>query len=444
MAGIKLYNTLARKKEIFEPIQKGKINFFVCGPTVYDYSHLGHAKTYIQFDMIIKYLKFRGYKVYYLQNITDIDDKIIKKSQETGENWKKLSKKYEKFYKEDMKNLGVDSVNKYADATGYIKEIISQVKRLIAKGYAYRISDGWYFDLSKDKDYGKLAKRKISDADDAISRIDESKEKRNAGDFCLWKFSKPGEPVWKTDIGNGRPGWHIEDTAITETEFGQQYDIHGGATDLIFPHHEAEIAQMESISGKKPMVRYWMHTGFLKMNREKMSKSLGNFRTIRELLHNYGKDTIRYFFASAHYTKPIDFSEEALENAKNSVERLKNLVSGLKDDKKINKKYLEEFQEEVDEEINLPNGLSVLWKLARDEKAEGKLKTIKEMDKIFGLDLLKKEKIVIPQQIKKLIEQRERLRKSGDFEEADKIRHKINNLGFIIEDTERGALVKKR
>ncbi len=441
---LKIYNTLSRKKEVFKPISKGKVNFFVCGPTVYDNSHLGHAKTYVQFDMIVKYLRFKGYKVYYLQNITNIDDKIIKKANETGENWKKISKRYEKIYKQDMKSLGVDSVDKYAPATGYIKEIISQVKRLIKKGYAYRISDGWYFDLKKDRDYGKLAGRTSLNAEDSVSRIDENKGKRNPGDFCLWKFSKLGEPVWKAGIGKGRPGWHIEDTAITEKEFGQQYDIHGGATDLIFPHHEAEIAQMESISGKKPMVRYWMHTGFLKTNREKISKSLGNFKTIRELLKTHKKETIRYLFASTNYRKPIDFSEESMENARNSVERLKNIVSEIKDDKKINSKYLEEFQKEVDDDINLPNGLAVLWKLVRDEKAQGKLKTIKKIDEVFCFGLLKKEKGKIPREIANLIKQREKFRKAGNFKEADKIRKKINNLGFVIEDTEKGAVVKKR
>lgn len=440
---IKVYNTLTRKKEELIPITKGKINLFVCGPTVYNYSHLGHAKTYVQFDMIVKYLRFRGYKVFYLQNITDIDDKIIKKSQETGENWKDISQKYEKIYKEDMESLGVNSVNKYARATDYIKEIISQVQRLIKKRYAYKISDGWYFDLTKDKDYGKLAHRKALDAEDAVSRIDESKEKRNVGDFCLWKFSKPDEPVWKSnELGDGRPGWHIEDTAITEREFGPQYDIHGGGMDLIFPHHEAEIAQMESISEKKPLVKYWLHTGFLNVNKEKMSKSKGNFKTINELIEVYEPTVIRYLFAATNYRKPLDFSEESLEIAKKTVERLKNIVSGLKDDKKINKKYLEEFEKEVDEELNFPNGMAVMWKLLRDEHAEGKLRTIKEMNKVFCFNL-EKEKVSVPKEINNLVKQREEMRKKRKWEEADKIRGKIKEKGYVIEDTKEGILVKK-
>ena len=241
---LKLYNTLTRKKEIFNPINSKKVNMFVCGPTVYDYSHLGHAKTYVQFDIIVKYLRYKGYNVFYLQNITDLDDKIINRAKEEKVDWRKIKDKYEKSFLKDMGNLNVNSVDKYARATDYVKEIISQVKRLIKKGYAYKISDGWYFDLKKNKDYGKLSNRKILEKNDAVSRIDENIEKKNSGDFCLWKFSKPGEPIWKAEIGEGRPGWHIEDTAITEKELGSQYDIHGGATDLIFPHHEAEIAQM--------------------------------------------------------------------------------------------------------------------------------------------------------------------------------------------------------
>ncbi|MGA2130248.1 MAG: cysteine--tRNA ligase [Candidatus Pacearchaeota archaeon] len=441
---LKVYNTLTRKKEVFKPIKGKQVNIFVCGPTVYNYIHAGNAKTYAQFDMIVKYLRFKGFKVFYLQNITDIDDRIIKKSQETGEKWDSISKKYEKFYKEDMENLGVDSVNKYASATNYIPEIISQVKRLIEKGYAYKISDGWYFDLKKDKDYGKLARKTSLDAEDAVSRIDESKEKRNSGDFCLWKFSKPGEPIWKSkELGDGRPGWHIEDTAITEKEFGPQYDIHGGGMDLIFPHHEAEIAQMESISGEKPLVRYWFHTGFLNISKEKMSKSKGNFKTLRELLEIYGKNTLRYFFASTNYRKPIDFSEETLENAKNAVERLRNIASELKDDGKTNKKYLEEFENEVDNELNFPNGLAVMWKMLRDEKADGKLKTINEMNKVFCFNL-EKEHVKINDEIKKLIIEREKLRKSKKWAEADKIREKINKLGFVLEDTDKGVIAKKR
>ena len=439
---LKIYSTLSRKKEIFKSIKKNEVNLFVCGPTVYDYAHLGHAKTYTQFDIIVKYLRHKGYKVFYLQNITDIDDKIIKKANEEKTDWKEIVKKYREAYFQDIKNIGVDSINKYANATDYMLEIISQVKRLIEKGIAYKISDGYYFDLTKFKEYGKLAKRKITEKDDAVSRIDENPEKRNSGDFCLWKFKKENEPFWKSELGEGRPGWHIEDTAITEKYFGSQYDIHGGGLDLIFPHHEAEIAQMESISGKKPLVRYWMHTGFLKINKTKMSKSLGNFSTIKDILKKYSPETIRYVFLSTHYRKPLDFSDKILENAKLSCERLKNICREIDDDGKINEKYLEEFEKAMDDDFNFSKALQVLWKIVRDEKAEGKYQTIKKIDEVFGLKLLEKEKIKITKEIQKIIEEREKARKSKDWKKADELREALKNKGYYVNDTEHGAEIK--
>lgn len=440
---LKLYNTLTRKKEVFKPINAKEIKMFVCGPTVYDYAHLGHAKTYIQFDLIAKYFRWKGYKLFYLENITDIDDKIIKKADLEKINWEKVRDLYEKYFMEDMKKLEVNSVDKYARATDYIENIISQVKRLIENGFAYKISDGWYFDLSKDKDYGKLARRKDLKEDDSVSRIDENKEKKNFGDFCLWKFSKSGEPVWKSEIGNGRPGWHIEDTAITEKEFGQQYDLHGGGIDLIFPHHEAEIAQMESISGKKPLVKYWMHTGFLNINKNKMSKSLGNFKTIRDLLQEYKPEVIRYLIISNQYRKPINFSDKTLDNAQNSYERLKNICETLSNEGKINEKYIKEFEKEMDDDLNTPKAMQVLWKLVRDESASGKFQTIKKMDEVFGLKLLEKEKLQIPKEVKELAEERERARKNKDWKKADEIREKINKRGFAVNDTPDGWEIKK-
>lgn len=441
---LKIYNTLTRKKEIFEPIQAKKINMFVCGPTVYDSPHLGHAKTYIQFDMIARYFRFKGYKLFYLQNITDIDDKIIKKANLEKVSWKSISEKYENVFLEDMKSLNVISVDKYARATDYVENIISQVKRLIKKGFAYKISDGWYFDLSKDKDYGKLAKRNELRENDSVSRIDENKEKINSGDFCLWKFSKPEEPMWKSDLGDGRPGWHIEDTAITEKEFGEQYDLHGGGIDLIFPHHEAEIAQMESLSGKKPFVKYWVHTGFLNINKQKMSKSLGNFKTIKDLLKIYKPEVIRYLILSNHYRKPINFSEKSLENSKNSFERLKNICESIKDDKKINETYLKEFEKEMDDDFNSPNAIQVLWKLFRDKDAEGKYQTVKKIDEVFGLNLLKTKKMKIPSDVEKLIQEREEARKNKNWELADEIRDKISKRGYFIKDTSEGPVLEKR
>ena len=440
---IKLYNTLSRKKEIFKPIKKGRVNFFVCGPTVYDYMHIGHAKTYIQFDIIVKYLRFMGYNVFYLQNITDIDDKIIKRTREEKTDPLELARKFEKYYHEDEKELNITAITKYARATDYIKQIVKQTKTLIKKGYAYKISDGYYFDISKFTNYGKLSNRTVLGAEDAISRIDDSIEKRNKGDFCLWKFSKPGEPSWSTDLGAGRPGWHIEDTAITETQFGPQYDIHGGARDLIFPHHEAEIAQMESASGKKPLVKYWMHTGFLSVGGKKMSKSLGNFITIRDILKKYNDEVLRLLFITTHYRDPLNFSLKSLQGAQDAYLRLKNIIAEIKDDKRINRKYLNQFESAFNDDFNMPKALSVMWAMLRDKRAQGKFRTIKEFDKVFGLDLLKKEEIEISEQIKKFIAEREQTRKNKNWKKSDEIRNKIKSLGYIIEDTSQGQKIKK-
>ncbi len=447
---LKLYNTLSRKKEVFKPIKGKKVNFFCCGPTVYNSPHIGHAKTYVQFDIIAKYLRYLGYDVFYLQNVTDIDDKIINKARETNQDWKSISNKYEKEFKEDMLNLGVDSVNKYARATNYIKEIQSQVQRLIKKNIAYKILDGYYFDLIKFEDYGKLAKRTKQQDEDAVSRIDENKEKKNKGDFCLWKFSKPNEPAWEFECGSGRPGWHIEDTAITEKEFGPQYDIHGGAVDLIFPHHEAEIAQMESISGKKPLVKYWLHTAFLNINKKKMGKSLKNFITIREALEEYDGKVIRYFFASNHYRTPIDFSYEALEQSKNSLQRINDFVMNLKsrkqkDDLNLIKKTKERFVESMDNDFNTPRAFSTIFSFIRGVNKNGggkkSYELMLEFDRIFNILSLKGE---VPKNVITFAEMREKERKNKNWEKADELRSKITKLGYVIEDSDSGYKLKKK
>jgi cysteinyl-tRNA synthetase len=268
---MKLYDTLSKRKKTFKPLNDKRVNLFVCGPTVYDYSHIGHARTYIAFDAFAKYLRFLSYNVRYIQNITDIDDKIIERADKLEQTPRQLAQNFETEYYRDMEKLGVDSVDKYARATDYIPQIINQTERLFTGGFAYEIKDdGVYFDISKFKNYGKLSGRTVESAEDATSRIDQSINKKNKGDFALWKLSKSDEPSWDSPWGKGRPGWHIEDTAITESEFGPQYDIHGGARDLIFPHHEAEITQIESVSKKSPLVNYWMHTGFLTINGQKM------------------------------------------------------------------------------------------------------------------------------------------------------------------------------
>ena len=447
----KLYNALTGKIDVFKPRKSKKINLFVCGITPYDYPHIGHAKTYTQFDFIVKYLKFKKYKVFYLQNVTDIDDRIIEKAKSENKSWKEISTKYASVFLDNMKDLHINSIDKYAYATEYIPQIISQIKTLIKKGYAYKIEDGYYFDLKKFPDYGKLSGRLMNNAESAVSRIDDSKNKKNKGDFCLWKFSKSDEPSWPSDIGSGRPGWHIEDTAITETFFGPQYDIHGGARDLIFPHHEAEIAQMESASGKKPLVKYWLHTGFLNVKGTKMSKSLHNFITISDVLEEYDYTIIRFFYLSQHYRAPIDFSDKLLEQSKNSLNRINEFFHNSKGKKSKLKKALiskarKLFYEALDNDFNTPEAFSILFDFIRDANKIGpNNECYKFMEEINNfLDILSLQDDKIPQNIIKLAEKRLLARKTKDWKLSDSIRDEINKEGYLIEDTENGFRIKKK
>lgn len=452
MDKIYFYNTATKKKEEFRPIEEGKVKFFVCGPTVYDYSHLGHGKTYTQFDFIVKYLRSRGYKVNYLQNITDIDDKIIKKASENGQTWEKLSREFEEKYKQDMEALHNNAVTKFARATDYIDQIVNQVKVLMEKGFAYQISDGIYYEVSKFGDYGKLSGRTELKEEDSVSRIDENDEKRGWNDFCLWKFSKEGEPFWETELGKGRPGWHIEDTAITETEFGPQYDVHGGAVDLIFPHHEAEIAQIEAASGKKPPVRYWMHTGFLNINSIKMSKSKGNFTTIRLALEEYDYKVLRFLFLSSHYRSTLDFTPDILEQAKNSLRRIEDYISridkDIEDDEE--KAAVEELRKKVfmalDDDLDTPTAMAAIFEFIRVRNSMGVLGKhsydfFEEVNKFFDfLDFGEKE---IPQNILQLADERQKARENQNWGESDRIREEIIRAGYMVEDLPNGCKLRK-
>ncbi|MFC1629688.1 cysteine--tRNA ligase [Patescibacteria group bacterium] len=471
---LKVYNTLFRKKEILKPRTlrqaqgKKKINLFICGPTVYDFSHIGHARTYIAFDVIVKYLKQKGYGVFYLQNITDIDDKIIKRAKEKKITPRTLARRFEKEYLKDMESLGIDSVTEYARATDYIKEIISQAKRLLEKGYAYEIEDGLYYDISKFKEYGKLSKRTALQAQDAVSRIDDSKEKRNKGDFCLWKFSQKGEPTWpfeKLKIKKGRPGWHIEDTAITEKFFGAQYDIHGGARDLIFPHHEAEISQMEAISNKKPLVKYWLHTGFLTVGGQKMSKSLGNFITIRDFLQKHSPRILRLLILKSHYRSPIDYNEKTILQTKKEIERIDELVVKLKQItknkkqitatvKKLISKNEKDFEKVMDDDFNTPKAVALIFsliskanKLIDQNKLTKKaakeiLNFLKKIDQVFGF--IFDEEPEISSRTIKLAKNRKEYREKGQWEKADEMRKEIEKeKGCWIVDTKKGSILMK-
>jgi len=445
---MKVYNTLTRKKEELEPMKPGKINMFVCGPTVNGSPHLGHAKTFIQFDFIVKYLRYKGYDVFYLQNITDIDDKIIKKAAEENISWLDVASGYEKEYREMMEALGVDSVTKYANATEHIDEIISQVKKLMEKEYAYETSDGIYYDVSKFKDYGKLSGRTELEEEDSVSRIDEGIDKRNWQDFCLWKFSEPGEPVWEADIGAGRPGWHIEDTAITEKYFGPQYDIHGGAEDLIFPHHEAEISQMEALSGKSPLVKYWLHTAFLNLQSKKMSKSKGNFMTINEALETYDYRVLRLLFISTHYRTPLDFRKDVLKSTQNTLEKIDDFIFNINPDledtqnENIIDRYRTLIIQSLDDNFDTPKALANFFDFTREINASGSLgKNVKEfleeLNTFFGF--FKLEFNLDEEEINDLVDKRDTLREQKKFEEADKIREQLLEKGIKIYDTSQGT-----
>ncbi len=442
----KIYNTLTHKLEKLIPRNENKLNVFVCGPTVYGLAHVGNGKTFTQFDMIVKYLRYRGFDVFYLQNITDIDDKIIKKSREDGSSWKDVSDLYTKEFLQDMATLRNDAVTYYARATDYINQIVDQVKRLEEKGVAYRTSDGIYYEITKFTNYGKLSRRTELQESDGISRIDSSNEKRGWNDFCLWKFSKDNEPFWETELGNGRPGWHIEDTAITEHHFGPQYDIHGGAVDLIIPHHEAEIAQMEVISGKSPLVKYWLHTGFLNMNSEKMSKSLDNFWTIRDVLKDYSFRVLRLMFCSAQYRSSLEFSKETLEQNKNTLKRLDEFVFKINPDLVYNdetiaiSKLREDVKTAMDDDFNTPAALAHIFKyisVTNTKGAPGKAvyEYLQEINTFFGFFEFNKN---TDPEIESLIEERNLYRKSKDWEKADKIKQKLLNMGVKLYDEKNG------
>ena len=439
---LKLYNTLNGKKETFKPVKKGIVKMYVCGPTVNDVPHLGHARQQISFDILRKYLKFSGFEVKFVSNITDVDDKIINKANELREDIKKLTERNLKSHLEDYRKIGVDKPDVQPRATEYISEMINLVKRLEEKGYTYVIkNDGVYYDVSKFKGYGKLSHQNTENLI-AGKRVAVKEDKRNKEDFVLWKFSKKGEPSWISPWGEGRPGWHIECSAMSEKILGLPLDIHGGGQDLIFPHHEDEIAQSESATGKK-FANYWVHNGMVNVDKVKMSKSLGNFKTIRDLLQDYDGAVIRYFVISSQYRKPIDFSKKALEESKTAYERLKNIISDLKDDKKVNTKYLKEFRDAMDDDLNTPEALGVVWKLVRDSDVQGKIETIKEIDKVFDLNLTKNETIDVPSEIKKLVKEREEMRKKKNWEESDNIRRRIEKAGYSIDDTGERTRIKK-
>jgi len=450
---LKLYNTLTRKKGEFKPIHKGRVGMYVCGPTVYSYQHIGNLRTYVFSDILKRILDYNKFKVKQVMNVTDVghltsdadtgEDKIERAAKKQGKKAKEIANYYLKIFKEDFKKLNISEPNVWCKATEHIKEQIELIKKLEKKNYTYKTSDGIYFDTNKLKNYGKLARLNIKGLK-AGKRICVG-EKRNKTDFVLWKFSgKPGirQQEWKSPWGVGFPGWHIECSAMSMKYLGEHFDIHTGGTDHIPIHHTNEIAQSEAATGKK-FVNYWVHGAFLTSKGEKVSKSKGGLYTISELEEKgFSALDFRYLCLTTHYRKALNFSIEKLKSAQTSYQRLKNIIAETKD-KGVNKTYLKDFEEAINNDLDMPGVLQVLWKLLRDKKAKGKLGTIKKIDKIFGLDLLKKEKLKIPENIKKLAEEREKARKEKNWKKADELRAKIKKSGYAVSDTEKGSVMKK-
>lgn len=446
---MEIYSTLIRDKQSLETINDNRINMFVCGPTVYDDAHIGHGRTYISFDTIKRYLEHIGYAVFYLQNITDVDDKIINRAKETNQEPLDIARKYEKRYIEDMHKLNVFGVNLFARATDHMHEIIDQIERLIELGYAYETEDGIYFEIAKFPEFGKLANRKPEELESHREIAKTTKKSQN--DFALWKKREDKDEItWDSPWGKGRPGWHIEDTAITEYYFGPQYDIHGGGLDLIFPHHEAEITQMESVSGKAPMVEFWLHTGFLNVSGEKMSKSLNNFITIRELLEEVEPDTFRFFVLSTHYRSPIDFSKDNLHQAEATLNRIRNYyarvaekATGNNGESEFLNQYSDKFYTAMDDDFHTPRAIKSIFNLINatnfDELSENDFTAIKNfldtVSDIFGISFLIEEDNGSSDELLELIgDIRTQLRSEKQYDLSDKIRDNLNELGYEVND----------
>ncbi len=444
---------------------------FVCGPTVYDYSHLGHARVFVFFDTVARYLRWLGYAVFYIVKITDVDDKIVNRAKERGKHPLELAREYERYFMEDMLALNVTSPNLYPRASDYLKEIFWQVEELLKKGYAYVTPTGVYYDITKFPDYGKLSGRKPEEL--VVHRIEPDPTKRNPGDFALWRVRPRDEFGWDSPWGYGRPGWHIEDTAITLRHFGPQYDIHGGAVELMFPHHEAEIAQAEAITGVKPFVRYWIHVGLLTVEGKKMSKSLGNVVTIREALKKYDANTIRLFILSTHYRSPLDFRWELLDNAAKSASRLTTAISRLKqldlvesiqgsdEEKLMNaaKEAMRGFVDSMNNDLNTAAALSHIFKLvnavndytnkhSRISKAGFKevYKVFKEAFEVFGLRMGEEVSTDVTEIIQLIVDVRSKLRARKMWDLADEIRARLRELGIELQDTASGTrwILRKR
>lgn len=460
---IKVYNTLNKKKEEFIPLTPGEVKMYVCGPTVYNFFHIGNGRTFIVFDTIRRYFEYRGFKVDFVQNFTDIDDKMIKKANEEGTTVKKIGDTYIKEYYQDADALNIERATVNPRATEFIGEIIKFVKGLVDKGYAYEVDGDVYFSTKKFEGYGKLSGQNIEDLQSG-ARISVDERKKDPMDFAIWKAQKPGEPAWNSPWGMGRPGWHIECSCMAKKLLGETIDIHAGGSDLKFPHHENEIAQSEALTGE-PFARYWLHSAFVNVNNEKMSKSLNNFFTAREILERYDADVIRFLMLSAHYRQQLNFSEDLLESAKASVERIYNAIGNLENlidevsREEMNEeekayleslnKYKEKYIEKMDDDFNTADAITAIFDLIKDtntnitidsskELAQKALELIREL----GAPLVmfqKSTKGNLEEEIEALIAKRQQARKDRDFALADKIRDELKDRGIVLEDTPQGV-----
>ena len=447
---MKIYNTMSRRVEEFTP-SGDEVKLYVCGITPYDHSHLGHAMSYVIFDVLRRYLEVSGYKVNHVQNYTDIDDRIILRANAQGLSFDELAESYIEEYEQEMGELNITPAHIYPRATHEIPMIIEMVEGLIAKGYAYAVESGdVYYRVRKNGDYGKLSGRDV-DSMMAGARVEPGEEKEDPADFALWKGAKPGEPSWDSPWGPGRPGWHIECSAMSYRYLGATLDIHGGGQDLIFPHHENEIAQAEAFTGIKPFVRYWVHNGWLTIDEEKMSKSLGNIVTVREALDRFGADGIRVFVLTAHYRSPLNYSEEELESGKRAAERLRiaaSLPGGGAGPPVESVTCRERFTEAMDDDLNTAGALAALFDLARDinrgrdegRNIDGAQETLRELAGVLGMTLREREAAQSAAPfIDMLAALRNELRAKREFELADGIRNQLESLGITLEDSAEGT-----
>ena len=482
---LRIYNTMTGKKEDFVPLEPGKIKMYVCGVTVYDHCHIGHARAYVAFDMIFRYLKFSGYEVTYIRNYTDIDDKIINRAHEQGIPWNELAERFIIEFNKDMAALDIQIPTHEPKATEHIAEIIEIVNRLVEKGYAYAVAGDVYFRVNNYSDYLKLSKRNLDDMQ-AGARVNVDERKENPMDFALWKGSKPGEPAWDSPWGPGRPGWHIECSAMSMKFLGETFDIHGGGKDLVFPHHENEIAQSEAANGQQ-FVRYWIHNGFVNIDSEKMSKSLGNFFTIKDVLKKYDSEVLRFFLLSAHYRSPIDFCDQNLSDAESGLERIYKALAGI--DAALAKQphatslpatevandlsakieaFPLRFREAMDDDFNTALALGNLFELVRaanrmltETEALGEThmailrdarSRISEAGGVLGLfnseptaylDRIKGQKVadmqISPEQIEKLVLERSEARKARNFKRSDEIRDYLLTIDVVLLDGPQGT-----